>query len=154
MIRRPPRSTRTDTLFPYTTLFRPLRHNGRMKKGVIYWNAFDFVVDNFARGSAKTDFAILAQYHAGKSSILSPWLTLRLGNPSTEGKKASFSIARGDRNGKRGPTTFADIPDFRSGQWYRIVIETKAATTNGRSEERSVGKECVSTCRSRWSPHH
>src|SRR3546814_10233884 len=27
MIRRPPRSTRTDTLFPYTTLFRrPWRH--------------------------------------------------------------------------------------------------------------------------------
>src|SRR3546814_12357176 len=25
MIRRPPRSTRTDTLFPYTTLFRSLR---------------------------------------------------------------------------------------------------------------------------------
>src|SRR3546814_9070953 len=23
-----------------------------------------------------------------------------------------------------------------------------------RSEERSVGKECVSTCRSRWSPYH
>src|SRR3546814_2961541 len=29
MIRRPPRSTRTDTLFPYTTLFRsPLREEG------------------------------------------------------------------------------------------------------------------------------
>src|SRR3546814_7794493 len=26
MIRRPPRSTRTDTLFPYTTLFRSLDH--------------------------------------------------------------------------------------------------------------------------------
>src|SRR3546814_10538206 len=25
MKRRPPRSTRTDTLFPYTTLFKPLR---------------------------------------------------------------------------------------------------------------------------------
>src|SRR3546814_12930091 len=25
MLRRPPRSTRTDTLFPYTTLFRSLR---------------------------------------------------------------------------------------------------------------------------------
>src|SRR3546814_20616947 len=25
MVRRPPRSTRTDTLFPYTTLFRSLR---------------------------------------------------------------------------------------------------------------------------------
>src|SRR3546814_2387455 len=24
----------------------------------------------------------------------------------------------------------------------------------GRSEERSVGTECVSTCRSRWSPYH
>src|SRR3546814_18889663 len=23
-----------------------------------------------------------------------------------------------------------------------------------RSDERSVGKECVSTCRSRWSPYH
>src|SRR3546814_19521246 len=28
MIRRPPRSTRTDTLFPYTTLFRSLRTRG------------------------------------------------------------------------------------------------------------------------------
>src|SRR3546814_18061147 len=28
MIRRPPRSTRTDTLFPYTTLFRSLRNGG------------------------------------------------------------------------------------------------------------------------------
>src|SRR3546814_5404496 len=27
MIRRPPRSTRTDTLFPYTTLFRSLTFN-------------------------------------------------------------------------------------------------------------------------------
>src|SRR3546814_13130503 len=25
---------------------------------------------------------------------------------------------------------------------------------NPRSEERRVGKECVSTCRSRWSPYH
>src|SRR3546814_3241450 len=28
MLRRPPRSTRTDTLFPYTTLFRSRRHRG------------------------------------------------------------------------------------------------------------------------------
>src|SRR3546814_4454113 len=27
MIRRPPRSTRTDTLFPYTTLFRSIHGN-------------------------------------------------------------------------------------------------------------------------------
>src|SRR3546814_8122550 len=29
MIRRPPRSTRTDTLFPYTTLFRSQPEHGR-----------------------------------------------------------------------------------------------------------------------------
>src|SRR3546814_4624551 len=29
MIRRPPRSTRTDTLFPYTTLFRSVRTSAR-----------------------------------------------------------------------------------------------------------------------------
>src|SRR3546814_196670 len=28
------------------------------------------------------------------------------------------------------------------------------AERDGRSEERRVGKECVSTCRSRWSPYH
>src|SRR3546814_4641473 len=28
MIRRPPRSTRTDTLFPYTTLFRSIARSG------------------------------------------------------------------------------------------------------------------------------
>src|SRR3546814_15925571 len=28
------------------------------------------------------------------------------------------------------------------------------AFNNKRSEERRVGKECVSTCRSRWSPYH
>src|SRR3546814_1800339 len=36
MIRRPPRSTRTDTLFPYTTLFRSAAATGRainVKKG-------------------------------------------------------------------------------------------------------------------------
>src|SRR3546814_7115933 len=28
------------------------------------------------------------------------------------------------------------------------------AREKSRSEERRVGKECVSTCRSRWSPYH
>src|SRR3546814_19740068 len=33
MIRRPPRSTRTDTLFPYTTLFRSDGDIGRIERG-------------------------------------------------------------------------------------------------------------------------
>src|SRR3546814_9158399 len=37
MIRRPPRSTRTDTLFPYTTLFRSLleRHDEAVAKELL-----------------------------------------------------------------------------------------------------------------------
>src|SRR3546814_5458884 len=37
----------------------------------------------------------------------------------------------------------------RRGQWRR-----EPACSDQRSEERRVGKECVSTCRSRWSPYH
>src|SRR3546814_1239363 len=33
MIRRPPRSTLTDTLFPYTTLFRSRDHDSRQSRG-------------------------------------------------------------------------------------------------------------------------
>src|SRR3546814_12059443 len=33
-------------------------------------------------------------------------------------------------------------------------LVARAGIANGRSEERRVGKECVSTCRSRWSPYH
>src|SRR3546814_9105658 len=32
--------------------------------------------------------------------------------------------------------------------WDRIIVQLQ------RSEERRVGNECVSTCRSRWSPFH
>src|SRR3546814_17445261 len=35
MIRRPPRSTRTDTLFPYTTLFRSGRLRGRSASRIL-----------------------------------------------------------------------------------------------------------------------
>src|SRR3546814_7577080 len=39
-----------------------------------------------------------------------------------------------------------------------IVVATDIAArgidVERRSEERRVGKECVSTCRSRWSPYH
>src|SRR3546814_12845535 len=34
------------------------------------------------------------------------------------------------------------------------LLEHHASNGNIRSEERRVGKECVSTCRSRWSPDH
>src|SRR3546814_1774271 len=35
-----------------------------------------------------------------------------------------------------------------------LALLSAGAEIAGRSEERRVGKECVSTCRSRWSPYH
>src|SRR3546814_18926330 len=34
------------------------------------------------------------------------------------------------------------------------ALRSELGEDNVRSEERRVGKECVSTCRSRWSPYH
>src|SRR3546814_1060883 len=47
--------------------------------------------------------------------------------------------------------------DDEAGQdmiWARREALEVLARLTGRSEERRVGKECVSTCRSRWSPYH
>src|SRR3546814_10870918 len=44
-------------------------------------------------------------------------------------------------------------PRSERAQAPKGVLEL-AVDRNDRSEERRVGKECVSTCRSRWSPSH
>src|SRR3546814_18294727 len=91
MIRRPPRSTRTDTLFPYTTLFRSI--------GADY------------RAVAGGDGDVGIQQYLLHVGVEVP----AVGQP---------------------------------------VIEASLEGDAPRSEERRVGKECVSTCRSRWSPYH
>src|SRR3546814_20107928 len=95
LIRRPPRSTRTVPLSPYTPLFRFPRE------------------------------LLLADHHHG------------LGGRSAGGY---------GRAPRRPPRRHDADPLFRP-----------AGSDHGRgqrSEERRVGKECVSTCRSRWSPYH
>src|SRR3546814_6884530 len=46
----------------------------------------------------------------------------------------------------------------RAGSYAACILGRMPDTANDiaamRSEERRVGKECVSTCRSRWSPYH
>src|SRR3546814_8919731 len=63
MIRRPPRSTRTDTLFPYTTLFRSLVRNQLtcFCAGAREAHAVDDVVE--------TRFEHLQQQHAGRALL-------------------------------------------------------------------------------------
>src|SRR3546814_15013050 len=45
------------------------------------------------------------------------------------------------------------VPSVASLEAFEAV-NARARATLRRSEERRVGKECVSTCRSRWSPAH
>src|SRR3546814_13087328 len=112
MIRRPPRSTRTYTLFPYTTLFRS---------------------------------------HVGIASRLSP-------DREREAAGAQhlrpLSLARGGRSAD--PERGAGEPRRRDPRADAHVLRYQGLHPNrreaGRSEERRVGKECVSTCRSRRSP--
>src|SRR3546814_16884509 len=41
-----------------------------------------------------------------------------------------------------------------SNEWVQVEARHGKVSHRSRSEERRVGKECVSTCRSRWSPYH
>src|SRR3546814_5300010 len=52
-----------------------------------------------------------------------------------------------------------DFYELEAGDVDRLITEAtrrdaEAVDFYRRSEERRVGKECVSTCRSRWSPYH
>src|SRR3546814_18580108 len=89
--------------------------------------------------------------------------------------KAANAAARGCRAGRRGRRTrrapagavrrdCCPAPR-RPGSFGGRAVAALASTPSrarrlaysrrgSRSEERRVGKECVSTCRSRWSPYH
>src|SRR3546814_16270258 len=101
MIRRPPRSTRTDTLFPYTTLFR------------------------------------------SPEGYLEAVTTGKLRDPVV-----GFQL----RNGLelRGVLKGYLPEDKRSAGNAALMVWRNPYVPAARSEERRVGQECVSTCRSRW----
>src|SRR3546814_19082813 len=50
---------------------------------------------------------------------------------------------------------FAILPGEEAADWSVVAGVASAAKLGPwRSDERRVGKECVSTCRYRWSPDH
>src|SRR3546814_14833027 len=56
-----------------------------------------------------------------------------------------------------GPSGESALSDSGGGIVRRALDRQgchRAGQGNHRSEESRVGKECVSTCRSRWSPYH
>src|SRR3546814_20439560 len=86
MIRRPPRSTRTDTLFPYTTLFRSIE--GRADDGGIFAQAVD-MRDRKVRRREAGEYARLA------------FDRMRPGQEGT-GRLAPQDIGRGPRGHAEG----------------------------------------------------
>src|SRR3546814_18613822 len=122
MSRRPPISTRTDTLLPYTTLFRSLKHRPLRPPGA----------------ERALSAAELAE-------------AKRAGNPEFDINADWVDYAAAGASGAEDITArlieVLAVVELQ-GDVYRFGL------TGSRSEERRVGKECVSTCRSRWSPYN
>src|SRR3546814_18492593 len=111
MIRRPPRATRTDTLFPYTTLFR-------------------------SRNERRRSLSV-AQRTTGADR--GRQMALCRGRTDAAAHCSGFQRRKASR---------LDLSHHRlaGGRFH-------SSACAGRSEERRVGEECVSTCRSLWSPY-
>src|SRR3546814_17313558 len=104
--RRPPRSTRTDPLVPYTTLFR----------------------------SGAVDLRIGHLQHAADIAQGGARLQLAEGDDLGDAVVAVLVLHVADH--------------LVAAVLAEVDVEVR------RSEERRVGKESVSTCRSRWSPYN
>src|SRR3546814_11421583 len=110
MIRRPPRSTRTDTLFPYTTLFRSPGH----------------IQPNRGAPPAVRRLSRSCSQLRLTDKVGNRWSARTISFHPVYALAAAVALP--------GPT----VPTRRC---------------DGRSEGRRVGKACVSTCKSRWSPY-
>src|SRR3546814_5763170 len=55
MIRRSPSSTRTDTRFPYTTLFRSADEPDRLRSGAVPQEVENLVRDELQRGAGRSE---------------------------------------------------------------------------------------------------
>src|SRR3546814_7086513 len=75
MIRRPPRSTRTDTLFPYTTLFRSAGARFVMALGMAFWCPYEGRIpeaQTLAAAQRFYDAGIRRMYFAGSVGMEDP----------------------------------------------------------------------------------
>src|SRR3546814_21070601 len=101
------------------------------------------------------DAAIVAGVVARHETALLPWLD---GPPQTnEAGRSSAFIAAMLWLADRGLPPRFQCLEIGSSAGINLMIDRYHYDLGGmqvRSEERRVGKECVSTCRSRWSPYH
>src|SRR3546814_13623208 len=124
MIRRPPRSTRIDTLFPYTTLFRSAPHSvsRRLTRGLAWTGAFGglalIIFVSF-------DVEVMLEQKSAADGWRGTWVEI-----------AEHVVL---------PLLLLMVPLFFAARW---VIRTSLAplcAAASTSEARRSGKGCVST---------
>src|SRR3546814_13935849 len=126
MRRRPPRSTRTDTLFPYTTRFRSEQADKLLltRDALMRHEAAGVTTDVFPKKVQWQGVDLALDYH------------FEPGSP------------------RDGVTLTVPLFALNKIEAARCEWLVPGMLKEKRSEERRVGKECVSTCRSRWWPEH
>src|SRR3546814_12743704 len=124
MIRRPPRSTRTDTLFPYTTLFRSLNVS----------------ITVAADGRRET----------GSFGIGGRYLYDRLMGEDVWNRAIDEALRQALVNLDSVEAPAGEMTVLLGPGWPGVLLH--AAVGHGRSEERRVGNESVRPCRSRGEP--
>src|SRR3546814_18866822 len=129
MIRRPPKSTRTDTLFPYTTLFRSPHPQGRQRAEP---------PPRPAVGATHLEEGLEPHLGKGGRQVIVPVVERRL----LAGQDRQFALQEITERQPGG----VDIAALAIDEVHRHIEHIVSV----RSEERRVGKECVSKCRSRW----
>src|SRR3546814_15325822 len=128
MIRRPPRSTRTDTLFPYTTLFRSAPVSNQKERRTVSTNK--------RPGSGGWVRPIPTLLGPGQALADGLTIVVLLLQMEGIGHMAKIAAETGSFD--------CDLLELRRSPRFDAA----------RSEERRGGKECVSTCRYRGSPNH
>src|SRR3546814_12455481 len=145
MIRRPPRSTRTDTLFPYTTLFRSFGRRGQGTARGLQESGFEPRISYCTPANAGEDHPHPRNRVAGEP--MSGDGPLRRRGHGKRNQIMSILIDKNTKDITQGMTGATGT--FHTEQ--ALAYGTKMVGGVTRSEESRVGKEGGRTCRSRWA---
>src|SRR3546814_993104 len=167
MIRRPPRSTRTDTLFPYTTLFRSQGVQviaavpGKMS------NMENFTIEIDADGIALVTFDVPGRSMNAISASVQRDLDVLVAAIKSDDSIRAMVLQSGKESGFCAGADLTEMTadmarwhaaetaeDKREGALDAGGYNQRIRAIGTRSDERSAGKECVSTWSDRWSPVH